>query len=235
MGLFSKKFCDVCGDKIGLLGNRKLEDGNLCKDCAKQLSPFFDDRRNSTVEEIKAQLEYRENNKKLVEEFNPTKTIGNTAKIHIDEDKGQWLFTRSSKWREANPDIIKFSQVTGCNLDIDENKREIYRETKDGKRESYSPPKYKYDYDFFMIIHINSPWFDDIKFKINDNDIDSKVSPEYREAQKNGKEIIDELTWLREKSREANVPKLAISCPNCHATTIPNENGCCEYCGGAVN
>ena len=34
MGLFDKKYCDVCGAKIGFLGNRKLEDGNLCKDCA---------------------------------------------------------------------------------------------------------------------------------------------------------------------------------------------------------
>ena len=41
MGLFDKKYCDICGDKIGLLGNRKLEDGNMCKDCAKKLSPFF--------------------------------------------------------------------------------------------------------------------------------------------------------------------------------------------------
>ena len=30
MGLFDKKNCDICGDKIGLLGNRKLDDGNLC-------------------------------------------------------------------------------------------------------------------------------------------------------------------------------------------------------------
>ena len=36
MGLFDKKYCDICGEKIGLLGNRKLEDGNLCKDCAKK-------------------------------------------------------------------------------------------------------------------------------------------------------------------------------------------------------
>ena len=49
MGLFDKKYCDVCGEKIGLLGNRKLEDGNLCKDCAKKLSPFFSERRASTV------------------------------------------------------------------------------------------------------------------------------------------------------------------------------------------
>ena len=39
MGLFDKKYCDICGEKIGLLGNQELEDGNLCMDCAKQLSP----------------------------------------------------------------------------------------------------------------------------------------------------------------------------------------------------
>ena len=42
MGLFDKKICDICGEKIGLLGNRKLDDGNLCKDCAKKLSPWFE-------------------------------------------------------------------------------------------------------------------------------------------------------------------------------------------------
>ena len=66
MGLFDKKYCDICGEKIGLLGNRKLEDGNLCKDCAKKLSPWFSDRRSSTVAEIKEQLEYRERNKEDV-------------------------------------------------------------------------------------------------------------------------------------------------------------------------
>ena len=60
MGLFDKKICDICGEKIGLLGNRKLDDGNLCKDCAKKLSPWFEERRHSTVEDIKRQLEYRE-------------------------------------------------------------------------------------------------------------------------------------------------------------------------------
>ena len=62
MGLFDKKYCDICGEKIGLLGNRKLENGNLCKDCAKQLSPFFSERRRSTVEEIREQLNTKEIN-----------------------------------------------------------------------------------------------------------------------------------------------------------------------------
>lgn len=64
--IFEKKSCDICGGEIGLLGNRKLEDGNLCKECAKKLSPFFSERRRSTVEQIREQLDYREANKDRV-------------------------------------------------------------------------------------------------------------------------------------------------------------------------
>ena len=68
--IFEKKSCDICGGEIGLLGNRKLEDGNLCKECAKKLSPFFSERRRSTVEQIREQLDYREANKDRVAGFN---------------------------------------------------------------------------------------------------------------------------------------------------------------------
>ena len=74
MGLFDKKNCDICGDKIGLLGNRKLDDGNLCKNCAAKLSPWFEERRHSTVEEIKRQLDYREENKNAVRNANLPET-----------------------------------------------------------------------------------------------------------------------------------------------------------------
>ena len=66
MGLFGKMFekktCDICGGEIGLLGNRKLDDGNLCKDCAAKLSPWFSDRRRSSVSQIRDQLAWREQN-----------------------------------------------------------------------------------------------------------------------------------------------------------------------------
>lgn len=52
--LFEKKECAICGGEIGLLGNRKLEDGNMCKACASKLSPWFDERRHSTVEQIES-------------------------------------------------------------------------------------------------------------------------------------------------------------------------------------
>ena len=86
MGLFDKKYCDICGEKIGLLGNRKLEDGNLCKACAKNLSPWFSDRRRSTVEEIKEQLAYREENKEKVAAFHITRTLGTSTKVLLDEN-----------------------------------------------------------------------------------------------------------------------------------------------------
>ena len=96
MGLFDafkKKQCDICGGDIGLLGNKKLEDGNMCKNCAKKLSPFFSDRRNSTVAEIEAQLAYREANKDAVAAFNVTQTLGDSTKVLIDEDAGKFMVT----------------------------------------------------------------------------------------------------------------------------------------------
>ena len=76
MGLFDKKYCSICGEKIGLFGNRKLDDGNLCKNCAAKLSPWFSERRSSTVEQIRQQLEYREANKEAVAAFHTTRVLG---------------------------------------------------------------------------------------------------------------------------------------------------------------
>lgn len=92
MGLFDKKYCDICGEKIGLLGNRKLDDGNLCKECAKKLSPWFEERRHSTVEDIKQQLEYREANKEKVQNFRITRRI-TTKKYTVFLDETQGNFT----------------------------------------------------------------------------------------------------------------------------------------------
>ena len=89
MGLFSKKFCDICGEKIGLLGNRKLEDGNMCKDCARKLSPWFSDRRQSTVSEIRSQLKDREENKERVKNFRVTEDLpGNREHVFLDRTQG---------------------------------------------------------------------------------------------------------------------------------------------------
>ena len=128
---FKKKQCSICGGDIGLLGNRKLEDGNMCKNCAKKLSPFFSDRRNSTVAEIEAQLAYREDNKQAVAAFHVTRSLGSSTKILIDEDAGKFMVTNARNYVEENPDVLEFAQVTGVDLDIDEDSSEEMREIKD--------------------------------------------------------------------------------------------------------
>ena len=167
MGLFDKKYCDICGEKIGLLGNRKLEDGNLCKDCARKLSPWFSDRRRSTVHDIKEQLAYRDENQNKVAQFRTTRSYGEDWRVLLD-DQHRWLMvTRSRDLREANPDVLDFTAVTGCRMDIDERETELMRDGPDNKKISYNPPRYEYSYQFDIIITVTHPYFDEMKFRLN--------------------------------------------------------------------
>lgn len=248
--LFEKKNCDICGGEIGLLGNRKLEDGNLCKECAKKLSPWFSERRQSTVEEIRSQLEYREANRAEVEKFNVTRTLGMDTRVLLDEDAGKFMVTSARRWQEANPDVLDFSQVTGCDVDVEESKSEEKRELPDGKEVSYNPPRYHYSYEFWINIHVNSPWFDRMHFRLGDDvevnasatrlgtTVNPRQNVEYQERERMANEIRTALTQVRRQVRkqaeEAAAPKQAVTCPWCGATTTPDESGRCEYCGGSV-
>ena len=253
--LFEKKICDICGEEIGLLGNRKLEDGNMCKDCAKKLSPFFSERRQSTIEDIKQQLEYREENKNAVASFNVTRVLGDSTKIYLDEDAGKFMVTNASQKNiaEENPDVIDFASVTNVSIDIDEDKREEKTRDKDGNMVSYNPPRYIFSYDISVTILVNHPYFDEINVRLNSSDIqinrdypvtmlrkpDPNRSAEYLEYMDMANDIKTTLTTARTQAREeiksAAAPKQAVVCPWCGATTKPDKSGCCEYCGGAIN
>lgn len=262
MGLFDRKYCDFCGNKIGLLGNKKLEDGNMCKDCASKLSPWFSERRHSTKEDIKAQLDYREANKAAVAAFHTTRSIGKYTKLLLDEDARKFMVTSAGNVAEANPDVLDFSQVTGCDLDIQESRHELKRTDKDGKMVSYNPPRFEYSYNFYVSIYVNHPFFDEIRYSLSNGYIKTGEVPmgaagswnvhraglgvmksmrqnEYYEYSQMGNEIKQLLDLMRMNVREEaearGMPKTAVTCPYCGATTIPDVNGCCEYCGGAVN
>ena len=184
MGLFEKllekKNCDICGSKIGLLGNRKLEDGNCCKECAKKLSPWFSERKHSTVAEIKEQLDYRENNRAAVASFQVTRSFGTDIKVLVDEGAGKFMVTRARDLNEANPDVLEFCQVTAYEMEVKEAKNEVYREVTDSdgekKRESYSPQRYKFSYDFQVTIRVNHPYFDEMNFSLSNGYFEVKAS-----------------------------------------------------------
>lgn len=176
--LFDKKTCDLCGEEIGLLGNRKLEDGNCCKACAKKLSPWFNDRRKSTVEEIRQQLTYREENRKEAESFTETDSFGTGFhRLLIDRNTARFLVTEGNKsLKESNPDVLTFHQVTGVSFHIKEDRDEVTKREKneDGEyeRESYFPPRYRFYYNFELSIHVNHPYFDEMEFTLNDHRIE---------------------------------------------------------------
>ena len=194
MGLFDKKICDICGEKIGLLGNRKLDDGNLCKDCAKKLSPWFEDRRHSTVEDIKRQLEYREKNKKAVMDFCITRQINTrNYNVFIDDNKGNFTVARKLDVNE-NPDIVPLSAVVQCRVDVERQQNEETYTTKDGETVSYQPPVYKYEFDYTMRIKVKTPWFDDMDFRLNTFSISSDNRGELMEVEQTAYQIIAALT-----------------------------------------
>ncbi len=169
--LFSKKECSVCGGEIGLLGNRKLEDGNLCKNCAKKLSPWFSERRHSTVAEIEQQLAYREENQKKAAQFGISRSIGEEWKLLLDESHRWLTVTRARNLADANPDILDFQDITGCRMDIDQNRTELMRDGPNDKKISYNPPRYEHTYQFDIIITVNNPYFDEMRFRLNSDTV----------------------------------------------------------------
>lgn len=195
MGLFDKKFCDICGEKIGMLGNRKLEDGNMCKDCAKKLSPFCDDRRHSTIEQMKAHLQYREDNKAVLRAFSPTLTLGEDKKIYIDQMKGNFVVSRNrpGSWDEENPDVMPIASITSCGLDIDEDRDEIYMRNGEGQNVSYNPPRYNFYYNFKLKFLVSNPYFDDFEVKLNNFRVEGMGSMEYNRYQKMAMDIMNAL------------------------------------------
>ena len=254
MGLFEKKYCSVCGEKIGLLGNRKLEDGNLCKDCAAKLSPWFSERRSSTVEQIMEQLRYREANQEELAVFQPTRTVGKYGKIIVDENQKKFIITHSDNWKNNNPDVLSTSQITGTRKDIIEHKTEEKQKDKEGHLVSYNPPKYTYSYEFKLTVFVNHPYFDDMTLRLSPgpvkdvrpevhaNAIKKGLTPggvlhgeEYRRYEKELDELAEIVEGLRVAGNAQPEPpaeeRKPVKCPHCGAVTTPDANGCCEYCG----
>jgi len=233
--IFKKKNCDVCGEEIGLLGNRKVEDGNMCKNCANKLSPWFDDRKTSTIDQIKLQLEYREINADGLRFFNPTRVIGDYYKMFIEEKDGvpfRFVVNMGNDYKEDNADIIKFKDVSNIDVDINEHKKELKRKNADGEYVSYNPPRYEFQYDFYIDLTIaDNPYFDNIRFKLNRDSVDieselygrrsssgvgqflrnnSEFDPSFNREYQSYKKMCNDIEDLVEMGRKGAAPAAAI-------------------------
>lgn len=164
--IFDKKLCDVCGEEIKLLGNKKLQDGNLCKNCANKLSPWFNDRRHSTIEEIIQQLEYRDANIEEVKDFKITRSMGKSTKVLVDENQMKFMVTGATDLVKANPDVLMLKDITDVRLNIRDSKTEIHHKDADKKMVSFTPARYAHSYSFSIEIDVNNPYFDNMSFDI---------------------------------------------------------------------
>ena len=113
MGLFDKKFCDICGDKVNLLTQKKLSDGQLCSDCKQKLGSFTSGWKQRTVQDVKAHLEQREQNKQKYQQFNCTAAAGGrNSTLQADFNHRWFIFAIDNRdFRSGNPQVFEFSQL----------------------------------------------------------------------------------------------------------------------------
>ena len=109
-----------------------------------------------------------------------------------DDHKRNFTVARKLDVNE-NPDIVPLSAIVQCRVEVDRQQIEKTY-TKDGKTVSYQPPIYDYEFDYTMRIKVNTPWFDDMDFRLNTFSISSEKRGELMEVEQTGHQIIAALT-----------------------------------------
>lgn len=183
---------------------------------------------------------------------------------------------------EREPDFVLAASVSGANLATElrcqqqvylilmdvqtenrENgltaaaqiKRELRRTDKDGKQVSYDLPRYEYSYNFDFTITVDTPYFDEMSFRLNPRPIilESEapsvfslvrsIAPSYNIEYRRYIQLADEMRAAVDQARAVshaaptanrvqNIPTPAASvewiCPACGGS---NTGKFCEYCG----
>lgn len=163
MGIFSKKDCSFCGSQSGLLSNRKLADGNICKDCRARLSPYYELTNKDTVAGIAAQLEYRQRNLAELDRFQPTIAVGGRGKVFIDMNLGKFTFATERELQEGNPDLFDLGGLRSCTFYARET---IIRGDEDDPD--------RFDYDFFLKVSVDHPFVRSFSYRYNGQSVSNR-------------------------------------------------------------
>ena len=115
MGLFEKKYCDLCGDKVNALTRQKLSDGYLCSDCKHKLSSLSSGWKNRTLADVKAHLEQ---NRQKYSAFVQSASAGTNEKLVVDFNNRKFYFTIGRDFKNSNPEIFDFSQLQDFWLEL---------------------------------------------------------------------------------------------------------------------
>ena len=172
MGLFSKVFsketCIACGKEAGSLKRKRLGDDSIvCKDCAKKLSPFFDDFKGSTSSSILSQLESRERNRTLLQGFHVDEAFGEGDTILVDRRQGLFCVAGDLRGKRVesgaqlvddNPDLIALSTITDVSIEGAGYSGREMKHTVNGQQESYHPRRYEYPCNVRLHLKLDHPY-----------------------------------------------------------------------------
>ncbi len=207
--IFKKKACCICGNEVGLLGNRKLSDGNMCSKCAKKLSPWFEDRRESTVAQIREQLNYRARNAEELKDFHPTVVYGDSRRrMFVEERDGvpyRFCIANGEDYLDENADLVLVENIEEIIIDIQDNAHELLLQEEEKDEDGniiqeelyYDPPRYDYSFEFKATLLLkNIPWFDAMDLQLN------RENPELFEVGDMG-DVDDVTAYARANPNEA--------------------------------
>jgi hypothetical protein len=120
MGFFDKKelLCVICVGKVKIFSLFEIADGLLCGDCGKKCGyTLATITKKKTLSDVKIDMESNLANKQLLENFNPTRTIG--TYLEIDEEKKQWIVPNNKggkKKKDLNVKVYQFSDIVSFEL-----------------------------------------------------------------------------------------------------------------------
>jgi len=237
MGLFEKKNCIRCGKELGLIfGKVKIADGQICKDCNALLSPLLTGKSKLTLADIEAHLKYRESNKVALNTFKATTVLGDHDKVYIDDNQKKFLVYSGNNYVEKNIDVIDLSQISSCQLKVDEDKDEIFNTDKDGNNVSYDPPRYEISYTYKIELTLTHKWISEITIDVSNGEVKEADKDELLRIDNLANEIVAKLngTSFTPKTSvgEEEVDSEHWTCPKCGQV---NEISCkfCTNCGEA--
>ena len=156
MGLFDKKVtCSVCGGKAKK-DYEELKDGILCKKCLKNVSPWFSFEPETTLEQVRGNMELKEQMKAEEAAFPRDLKFGEgLQKLYIDKAQRRFMIT---DLLGHNPDIYSLDAIKSCELKT----REGLLNTDQEMRTSL---KREYLYTFQVVMTMDDPYVKQIPFE----------------------------------------------------------------------
>lgn len=187
--LFSKETCIVCGKEVGSLSRKRLSDGVICKDCAKRkLSPWFDDFKQSSTNQVLAQIARRDERRvTLPGSFQVTRVLGESDVILLDEahgsfcvlaDAGRRSFSRIEDALDLNPDVFTVDQVESVTIDAGSMSSRELKRSVNGEQVSYNPRRYEYPCNVTLNVRVDDPFVSAMSIRLNPSTINIQTEGE---------------------------------------------------------